>query len=281
MRPSPRPRPEAARPASTSSAIRGPDLGEVEAGSSRAGRARRRRRAPRAAIRTSSRWASSGAGVGVASTFGREHPLGEVVEALEAAAAGPRSTWPDQNSHSSARLASDQPHHGPRAAGPCWASSEAAIGPRSRTSVEHARDQLRPLRGWTAPHAAPGVARRPRSMRQRNSGCRARPAAATPRAPSTRRAAGAPDGRGASSVGRAGTARAAAEGRQVVRSLQHVDRVDLDRGRHRRGRGGCPSRPTRPGRPRLGEALRGERQPPGLAGAESHSCSPSAGTYAV
>ena len=102
-------------------------------------------------------------------------------------------------------------------------SSEAAIGPRSRTSLEHLRDE--PGRSRCDPaHAAPGlVARRGPSASAAAAG--ARPAAATPRGPSTRTAAAAPR----ATAGRAPVVVGPepAEGGQVVRALEHVDRVDL------------------------------------------------------
>ena len=122
----------------------------------------------RAAIVSSPRCASSSGGVGRVQHRAREHALGQVVVALEADAAAPQVISPLQNRNSSARLASDQSHHGPFFFGASSTTSPPRIGPRSRTlSSTRSTSSGRSVAMRRIPPQASSCAR---FMRQRSSG---------------------------------------------------------------------------------------------------------------
>ena len=133
---------------------------------------------------------------------------------------------PLQNSHSNARLTSLQSHHGPVRCGPLVLEHLAGGDRPARADLlQHLGDELRAAPRWTRrmpPHASSAA----RAMRQRRSGCSATGSsdASWPQYSNSRR--------GARWAARSSSAVSygpePAEQRQVVRALEHVDRVDLE-----------------------------------------------------
>ena len=225
------------------------------AGSSRAGRARRRPRAPAPAIRSSSRWASSDAGVGAASTVARDAPARAGRRAARSAAAGPPSPARSRTATRSPAWSPTSPTTARCAAG----ASPRAPRPRSARARAPARGRCSTSSGrssWTR-SMLPQASCSARSIRQRSSGWRSTPIsdASCPQYSNSRRGA-----RWESrSSARGGVRPEPAERGQVVRALEHVDRVDLQQRDPLEHPAQIPPRPAR--RPGAGRRSPARRAP--------------------